>query len=313
MDQIVAKHFAEATQLASLELGIEPPSLLGSCDVGYSCTYTNTLSWRSPTVALPVTVNPGEVFERLFGDGDVLDEKSRQAQLKRKASILDFVFEDASRVSGQLGSNDRRKLDEYLDAIRDVERRIHKASEQSVLVSSDLARPAGIPDSFAEHVRVMIDLQVLAMQADLTRVSSFMLGREISNRTYPEVGVPDAHHMLSHHGGDPDKVEKLKRINQLHMQHFAYYLERMSTTKDGEGTLLDSTLVLEGASLGEPNEHDNMNLPIIVAGGGLPGNRHLVVDKHTPMANLMLSMINAMGIPEDKFGDSTGPLHALTG
>jgi Protein of unknown function (DUF1552) len=313
MDQIVAKHFAEATQLASLELGIETPSLLGSCDVGYSCTYTNTLSWRSPTVALPVTVNPGAVFERLFGDGDVLDEKSRQAQLKRKASILDFVFEDASRVSGQLGSNDRRKLDEYLDAIRDVERRIHKASEQSVLVSSDLARPAGIPGTFAEHVRVMIDLQVLAMQADLTRVSSFMLGREISNRTYPEVGVPDAHHMLSHHGGDPDKVEKLKRINRLHMQHFAYYLERMSTTKDGEGTLLDSTLVLEGASLGEPNEHDNMNLPIIVAGGGLQGNRHLVVDKHTPMANLMLSMINAMGIPQDKFGDSTGPLDALTG
>jgi hypothetical protein len=160
---------------------------------------------------------------------------------------------------------------------------------------------------------VMIDLQVLAMQADLTRVSSFMLGREISNRTYPEVGVPDAHHMLSHHGGDPDKVEKLKRINQLHMQQFAYYLERMSTTKDGEGTLLDSTLVLEGASLGEPNEHDNMNLPIIVAGGGLRGNRHLVVDKHTPMANLMLSMINAMGIPQDKFGDSTGSLDALTG
>jgi hypothetical protein len=309
MDQVVAKHFAEATQFASLELGLEPPSLLGSCDVGYSCTYTNTLSWRSPTVALPVTVNPRDVFERLFGDGDALDEKSRLARLQRQSSILDFVREDASRLSIRLGMNDKRKMDEYLEAIRDVERRIQKASERSVEVDlSGLPRPTGIPNSFTEHTRMMVDLQVLAMQADLTRVCSFMLGREISNRTYPEVGVPDAHHMLSHHGDDPEKIVKLTRINRVHMQQFAYYLERMKATKDGEGTLLDSTLVLAGASLGEPNEHDNMNLPIIVAGGGLPGNRHIIVPKHTPMSNLMLSMLHRLDISLDTFGDSTGTL-----
>jgi hypothetical protein len=313
MDQVVARHFGEATQLASLELGIDPPSLLGSCDVGYSCTYTNTLSWRSPTVALPVTVNPRDVFERLFGDGDALDDASRLAQLKRKTSILDFVRQDAARLSGRLGTNDRRKMAEYLEAIRDVERRIQKASEHRVDVdASELARPAGIPDSFTDHVRMMIDLQVLAMQADLTRVCSFMLGRELSNRTYPEVGVPDSHHMLSHHGSDPEKIGKLARINRFHMQQFAYYLERMKATKDGEGTLLDSTLVLAGSSLGEPNDHDHMNLPAIVAGGGLQGNRHIVVPKHTPLCNLMLAMIHELGIPLERMGDSTEPLKALT-
>ena len=312
MDQIVAKHFAADTELASLELGIDPPSLMGSCDVGYSCTYTNTLSWRSPTVALPVTVNPRDVFERLFGDGDAADEKTRLAQLERKASILDFVRDEASRLSVRLGANDRRKMDEYLEAIRDVERRIEKASRSVAVDSSELTRPAGIPDSFEDHARMMIDLQVLAMQADLTRVCTFMLGRELSNRTYPEAGVPDAHHMLSHHGGDPEKIAKLARINKLHMQQFAYYLERMGATKDGEGTLLDTTLVLAGSSLGEPNEHDNMNLPAIVAGASLPGNRHIVVPKNTPMCNLMLSMIHVLGIPLDKMGDSTEPLQALT-
>jgi hypothetical protein len=309
MDQIVARHFGEQTQLASLELGIEPPSLLGSCDVGYSCTYTNTLSWRTPTVALPVTVNPRDVFERLFGDGDQLDDNSRQRQLQRKTSILDFVREDAARLSGGLGMNDRRKVNEYLESIRDVERRIQKASQSRLDVDvSGLSRPAGVPESFTDHVRMMIDLQVLAMQVDLTRVCSFMLGRELSNRTYPEVGVPDAHHMLSHHGGDAEKITKLARINRFHMQQLAYYLERMSTTRDGEGTLLDSTLVLAGASLGEPNEHDNMYLPVIVAGGGLPGNRHLAMPRHTPMANLLLAMVHELDIPLDKIGDSTEPL-----
>ncbi len=312
MDQIVARQYAAATQLASLEVGIEPPSLLGSCDVGYSCTYTNTLSWRSPTVALPATVNPRDVFERLFGDGDALDPKSRQAQLLRKASILDFVRDDASRLSTRLGSNDRRKMDEYLESIRDVERRIQKAGQQDIAVDAgSLARPAGVPDAFEDHVRMMVDLQVLAMQTDLTRVCSFMLGREISNRSYPEIGIADSHHMLSHHGGDPEKIAKLVRINQLHMQQFAYYLDRMSKTADGAGSLLDSTLVLAGASLGEPNDHDNMNLPIIVAGGGLPGNRHLVVPKHTPMCNLMLTMLHQLDIPLETFGDSTGTLDAL--
>jgi hypothetical protein len=312
LDQVVANHIGSETQLASLELGIDPPSLLGSCDIGYSCTYTNTLSWRSPTVALPVTVNPREVFERLFGDGDVTDERGRLAQMKRKASILDFVQEDASRLSLRLGANDRRKMEEYLEAIRDVERRIQKANGGGARVEG-LTRPSGIPDSFDEHVRMMIDLQVLAVQADITRVTSFMIGRELCNRTYPEIGVPDAHHMLSHHAGDPQKLAKLTLINRLHMQYLAYYLERLNSVRDGESTLLDGTLVLAGSSFGDPNEHDHMDLPVLVAGGGVKGDRHVVVPKHTPMSNLMLSMIHTLGIPLERFGDSTGPLHELAG
>jgi len=312
MDQVIANHVGQHTQLASLELGIEPPSLLGSCDVGYSCTYTNTLSWRSATAPLPVAVKPGDVFERLFGDMRALDEKSRKAQLATKASILDFVMEDAARLSPRLGMNDRRKLDEYLDSIRTVEARIQKASQQTSEVdTSQLVLPAGIPQSFEEHVRIMIDLQVLALQSDMTRVSTFMLGRELSNRAYTEIGVPDAHHSLSHHGGDEVKIEKLVKINQYHMAQFGYLLDRLSATTDGERSLLDSTLVMGGASLGEPNDHDNMNLPALVAGGGLRGNRHIIEPKHTPMANLMLSLMHEMGVPAESFGDSTGPLSAL--
>jgi hypothetical protein len=312
MDQVIANHVGQHTQLASLELGIEPPSLLGSCDVGYSCTYTNTLSWRSPTSPLPVAVKPGDVFERLFGDTRGLDEKSRRAQLATKASILDFVMEDASRLSPRLGMNDRRKLEEYLDSIRTVEQRIQKASLQNQDVdTSQLALPAGIPQNFEEHVRIMIDLQVLALQSDMTRVSTFMLGRELSNRSYAEIGVPDSHHSLSHHGGDEAKVDKLVKINKYHMAQFGYLLDRLSTTMDGERSLLDSTIVMAGASLGEPNEHDNMDLPALVAGGGIRGNRHIAEPKHTPMSNLLLSLIHEMGIPAESFGDSTGPLAAL--
>jgi hypothetical protein len=313
MDQVAANHYADQTLLPSLELGIDPPSLLGSCDINYSCTYTNTLSWTTPTQALPVTVNPRDVFERLFGDGDALDKQSRLAQLRRRSSILDFVREDAAKLSGNLGAQDRRKLDEYLASIRDIERRIQKAASQDVDgQSAGLTRPAGIPDSFTEHVKMMVDLQVLAMQADLTRVSTFMVGRELSNRTYPEIGVPDAHHMLSHHGGDKQKMARIALINQLHMKQFAYYLERMAATPDGAGSLLDSTMVLIGCAFGEPNDHDNLDLPILVLGGGLPGDRHVVVPKLTPMSNLMLAMLQRLGIEQQKFGDSNGVLAALT-
>jgi hypothetical protein len=313
MDQVAANHYADRTLLPSLELGIDPPSLLGSCDINYSCTYTNTLSWTSPTQALPVTVNPRDVFERLFGDGDALDKDSRLAQLRRRSSILDFVREDAAKLSGNLGIQDRRKLDEYLASIRDIERRIQKAATQDVdAQAAGLTRPAGIPDSFTEHVRMMVDLQVLAMQADLTRVSTFMVGRELSNRTYPEIGVPDAHHMLSHHGGDQQKMARIALINRLHMQQFAYYLQRMAATPDGAGSLLDSTMVMVGCAFGEPNDHDNLDLPILVLGGGLPGDRHVVVPKLTPMSNLMLAMLQRLGIEQQKFGDSNGVLAALT-
>lgn len=309
MDQVLASRFANDTPLPSLELGIDPPSLLGSCDIGYSCTYTNTLSWRSPTVALPVTVNPREVFERLFGDGDALDADSRLAQMRRRTSILDFVREDAARLSGTLGTTDRLKVDAYLDSIRDLERRIQKTGTMDLgAQAGDLTRPAGVPASFDEHVRMMIDLQVLAMQTDLTRVSTFMIGRELSNRTYNEIGVADAHHMLSHHGGDPAKMHRLALINRLHMQHFAYYLERMQATRDGEGSLLDSTLVMRGCAFGDSNSHDKLDLPIILAGARIPGNRHLVVPRLTPMSNLMLSMLHHFGVPMESFGDSNGEL-----
>jgi len=314
VDQVYARHVGDATQLSSLELGIDQASLLGSCDIGYSCAYTNGISWRSPTVPLPVTANPRDVFERLFGDGDALDEASRRAQLRRQSSILDFVMDDTARLSGRLGAEDRRKLDEYLEATRDIEKRIQKAMASSAgAQAASLERPAGIPDSFDEHVRMMIDLQVLAMQADITRVGSFMIGRELSNRTYPEIGVPDSHHMLSHHGSNPEKMAKLARINRHHMEYFAYYLQRMKEVKDGDGSLLDRTLVLRGAAFGDPNEHDHMNLPVIVAGGLVPGGRHIAVEKHTTMSNLLLAALHVLDVPDPAFGDSTGPLKELAG
>jgi len=313
MDQAYAQYLGDATQLGSLELGIDQASLLGSCDIGYSCAYTNGISWLNPTVPLPVTANPRDVFERLFGDGDALDEKSRLAQLRRQSSILDFVMDDAARLSGTLGMEDRRKLDEYLEASRTIEKRIQRAENGSggAALSASLERPSGIPDSFDEHVRLMIDLQVLAMQADITRVGSFMIGRELSNRTYPEIGVPDSHHMLSHHGNNPDKMAKLARINHYHMGYFAYYLQKMSETKDGEGSLLDRTMVVRGSAFGDPNDHDHMDLPVIVAGGLVKGNRHVRVDKGTTMSNLLLAALNVLDVPLTSFGDSTAPLTEL--
>jgi hypothetical protein len=312
VDQVYANHIGDATQLSSLELGIDQASLLGSCDIGYSCAYTNGISWRNPTVPLPVSANPRDVFERLFGDGDALDAKSRLAQLRRQSSILDFVMDDTARLSDQLGMEDRHKLDEYLEATRDIEKRIQKTiTSGGGTQASTLERPAGIPDSFDEHVRMMIDLQILAMQADITRVSSFMIGRELSNRTYPEIGVPDSHHMLSHHGNNPEKMAKLARINRHHMEYFAYYLERMKAVKDGEGSLLDRTLVLRGSAFGDSNEHDHMNLPIVIAGGLVKGDRHIAAEKGTTMSNLLLTSLHLLDVPATAFGDSTGPLKAL--
>jgi len=314
MDQVVARHGAAQTALPSLELGIDPPSLLGSCDIGYSCTYTNTLSWSGPATALPVTVNPREVFERLFGDGDTLDAASRLAQQRRRSSILDYVRDDVARLGRDLGTTDRRKVEQYLDSVREIERRMQQAAaREDSAQAGGFARPAGIPADFAEHVRLMIDLQVLAMQTDLTRVGTFMIGRELSNRSYPEIGVADAHHMLSHHGGDPEKMRKLALVNRLHMQHFAYYLQRMADTPDGEGCLLDSTLVLIGCAFGDSNTHDKLDLPILLAGAGIPGNRLVTVPPLTPMSNLLLAMIQHFGIEQDQFGDSTAPLRGVLG
>jgi hypothetical protein len=311
MDQIVAKEFGKSTQIASLELGVDAPSLVGSCDSGYSCAYTNTLSWATPTQPLPVSVNPRDVFERLFGDGDSLDPASRAAELRRNSSILDFIRDDARRMDSRLGANDKKKMDEYLTSIRDVEARIQKAERSDVALPA-MVRPAGIPDSFQDHARLLIDLQIVALQADLTRVGTLMLGREVSNRSYPEIDVPDAHHSMSHHGNDPEKIAKLTKICAYHMEQFAYLLGRMSETKHGDVSLLDTALVLEGPSLGDPNVHDHMNLPLILAGGLIKGGRHIAVEKDTPACNLLVSMMQVLGVPQDRFGDSTGPLSMLT-
>lgn len=316
MDQVFAAHLGEATQLPSLELGIDQASLLGSCDINYSCAYTNGISWATPTVPLPVTANPRDVFERLFGDGEALDETSRLAQLRRQSSILDFVREDAARLSGALGMEDRHKLDEYLDATRAIEKRIQRAQGAPAASAqgpqgTPMQAPAGIPDDFATHVKLMIDLQVLALQADLTRVGTFMIGREISNRTYPEIGVPDSHHMLSHHGKNPDKMAKLALINRYHMTFFAYMLQRLKDVRDGEGSLLDTMLVLRGSAFGDSNDHDFMDLPVIVGGGLVSGGRHLTVAQGTSMSDLMLAGLNLLGVPATKFGDSSGPLKGL--
>jgi hypothetical protein len=314
MDQVFAAHLGDATPLSSIETGIDPASLLGSCDIGYSCAYTNGISWLSPTVPLPVAANPRDVFERLFGDGDALDEAGRQAQLRRQTSVLDFVRDDTQRLSAGLGAGDRHKLDEFLTATRDIEKRIQRSALSNAgAQAATLERPAGIPDSFDEHVRLMIDLQVLALQADQTRIASFMIGREICNRTYPEIGVPDSHHMLSHHGNNPEKMTKLARINRYHMEYFATLLKRLAETKDGAGSLLDTTLVLRGSAFGDSNEHDFMDLPIVVAGGLVRGGRHVVAPAGTTASNLMLAGLQALGVPATKFGDSTGALADVFG
>jgi hypothetical protein len=313
MDQIVAKQYGDQTQIPSLELGLDPPSLVGSCDTGYSCAYTNTLSWSTASTPLPVTVNPREVFERIFGDGDNVDAKSRLTRLRRQASILDSVAEDAKTLSGSMGAGDKKKIEEYMQSIRDIERRIQKMEQggTDTVALPAYARPSGIPDSFVEYAHMMIDLQVLAYQADMTRVGTFMIGREVSGRSYPEIGVPDAHHPLSHHGNDPEKIAKLTKINILHMEQVAYFLMRMSETKEGDGTLLDHTMLLAGASLADSNRHEHTNLPVIVAGGLIDGNRHLVAADNMPMTNLMLSMMDILGVQQDRLGDSTGRFAGL--
>ena len=310
-DQVVAREFGKITQMPSLEIGLEQPSLVGSCDSGYSCAYTNTMSWTGPATPLPITLNPREVFERLFGAGDGVDAKTRLAAQRRQASLLDFVAEDAKRLSGDLGAGDKKKIDEYLTAVRDIESRIQKAELHGAEASLPaMARPSAIPDSYSEYARMMIDLQVLAFQADLTRVITFMVAREGSPHSYPETGVPDGHHPLSHHGNDVDKMNRLTRINTYHWEQIAYYFKRMSETKEGDKSLLDSTLVLAGASLADPNRHDHRDLGIIVGGGLIKGGYHARAN-NVPMTNLLLSMMDVLGVHQDKLGDSTGRLDGL--
>jgi hypothetical protein len=312
-DQIAAKAIGQETQLPSLELAMDLMQVVGQCDNGYACVYQNNLSWSSPTTPLPAEAHPRLVFEQLFGDGG--SKADRQAALQRRASLLDFVKDDMQRLAQQLGTADRERVAHYLDSIREVERRIEKAAAAvDEHEMPDLSRPAGVPASYAEHARLMFDLQLLALQGDVTRIITFQLARETSNRTYPEIGVPDPHHPLSHHGNDPAKIERMSKINAFHVGLFADYVAKLAAVKEGEGSLLDQTLLLYGSGMGNPNVHDHTNLPIIVAGGagaGVKGNRHLSHEKTVPLANLHLTLLDKAGVTLEKFGDSNGIIELL--
>jgi hypothetical protein len=314
-DQIAAKELGKYTQLASLELGLEPQPLAGNCDSGYTCAYMS-MSWRGPTSPLPAEINPRAVFERLFGDGDSTDAAARTARLENQKSMLDYITGSLSRLKSRLGTGDRLKIEEYLDAVRDIERRIQLAEEQNVTMQlPHMERPSSIPDDYAQYAKLMIDLFVVAWQTDMTRVASFMLGRDGSNRAYREIGISDGHHSISHHQGDQERLDKLIKIDELHVSMFAYLLERLRQTADGDGTLLDHSLILFGSSLSESNIHTHDDLPIVLAGSAssqVNGNRHLVHPRETPLNNLFLNMFDLAGLPPiGGFGDSSGRLTDL--
>lgn len=309
-DQIAATHLGRQTPLPSLELSMDLLSTVGQCDNGYACVYQNNLSWSSPTTPLPSEAHPRIVFDALFGDGGTTDD--RRAALTRRASLLDSVSDEIHRLERKLGVSDRDKVSQYLTTIREVERRIQRA-EASVEENPlpDLDRPLGVPAAYAEHAQLMFDLQLLAMQGDITRVITFQLARETSNRTYPEIGVPDPHHPLTHHGNDPDKIAKVAKINQFHVSLFAGFLEKLQATREAGGTLLDHCVYLYGSGMGNPNVHDHTNLPILVAGGAagnIRGGRHIKFDQPTPLANLHLTLLEKVGVQLDSFGDSAGKL-----
>ncbi len=307
-DQIAAQHIGQATKLPSLELSMDLMKVVGQCDNGYACVYQNNLSWSSPTTPLPSEAHPRLVFESMFGEGGSAVE--RQAVLRKQASLLDSMAAEIGRLKRDVGESDRRKIDQYLESVREVERRIKQADAQANKAElKDLERPLGVPASYADHARLMFDLQVLAMQGDITRVMTFQLARETSNRSYPELGVPDSHHPLSHHGNDPEKIAKMAKINQFHVSLFAYFLKKLQETPEGDGTLLDNTLCLYGSGMGNPNKHDHTNLPTIVAGGsaaGMKGGRHIRYQEVTPLANIHLALLDKVGVDLERFADSTG-------
>ena len=315
VDQVVAGETARHTQLASLELALESGDDVGTCGAGYTCAYTNTICWRSATTPLPMETNPRTVFERLLGDAGGTDPAARLARIEQNRSLLDAVTDKVAALRRDLGARDRHKLGEYLEAVRDIERRIQRAEAQVDQPLPDIAAPLGTPTAFDEHAKLMFDLQVLAYQTDLTRVVSFMLSREYSGRTYPEIGVPEAHHPTSHHQNDPDKLAKLARINTYHISLLAYYLEKLRATPDGDGSLLDHVMVLYGAGLSDGNRHSSENLPILLAGGGagmLDCGRHVQCADPTPMSNLHVTLMDKLGLPVERFGTSTGGIETLS-
>jgi hypothetical protein len=313
VDQVAAQQIGHQTLLPSLELSMDLLQTVGQCDNGYACVYQNNLSWSSPTTPLPAEAHPRIVFERLFGEGG--STADRRAALRRRASLLDSLREDISRLQTRLGPEDRTRVGQYLETVREVERRIQMAEASTTdQPLPDLDRPAGVPAGYAEHARLMFDLQVLALQGDVTRVITFQLARETSNRTYAEIGVADPHHPLTHHGNDPDKIAKMAKINAFHVSLFGYFLEKLKATPEGDGSLLDHGLFLYGSGMGNPNVHDHVNLPILVAGGGagrLKGGRHIRYAEPTPLANLHLTLLERAGVRMDAFADSKGKVDEL--
>ena len=311
LDQMVARQLGRETQLSSLELALDQNDVFGSCDIGFSCQYTSTIAWRDAYTPLPMETNPRVVFERLFGDTGTTDSEVRLQRIRKDKSLLDAVTERVSELNRRAGAGDRAKLDQYLDSIRDVERRIQIAEAQSNRELPEVDQPAGIPGTYEEHAKLMFDMQVLAYQTDLTRVITFMLGRELSGRTYAEIGVPDSHHPTSHHRNDPVLYEKVTKINEFHTRLFAYYLDKLDATPDGNALLLDNTLLLYGAGMSDSNLHSNRGLPLALFGGGsgtVKGGRHIRFPNGTPISNLHLTLLDKMGIPVNEMPYSTGSL-----
>jgi hypothetical protein len=318
IDQILARQFARETQVGSLELAMDPPNNAGACTGNLSCVYTHTLSWRSPTQALPMEHNPRAVFEKLFGDSGSTERAAREARLRQHRSILDSVADKLARLRRELGPQDLTKVDEYTESVRDVERRIRRAEEQRDVELPEIDQPQGVPPVFEDHLALMLDLQRLALQADLTRVISFMIGKEQSARPYPQVGVPEAHHPLSHHSNRPELIAHMSKINRYHVERFAKYLATLEATPDGDGSLLDHMTILYGAGISNSNAHSGQNLPLALVGGGagtLRGGQHLTFADSPPMANLLVTLMDKLGVPVERIGGSTGklPIDTLSG
>ena len=313
VDQIAARQLGEATQLPSLELAMDLASMVGQCDNGYACVYQNNLSWSSPTTPLPAEAHPRIVFENLFGEEGSTAE--RQASLKRRASLLDGVGEELARLQRSLGPQDRQRVDQYLTSVRDVERRIAEAEAATQdHPRPDADRPLGVPAAYADHARLMFDLQLLALQGDITRVITFQLARETSSRSYPEAGVDEPHHPLTHHGNNPEKIARVAKINRFHVSLFAEFLQKLAATPEADGSLLDHVLYLYGSGMGNPNIHDHVNLPILVAGGAagnMLGGRHIRDRQTRPLANLHLTLLDKVGVRLDAFADSDGRMDEL--
>jgi len=309
MDQIAAREFGKQTQLGSLELALEANDMAGGCEHGYSCAYTGTVSWASAKTPLPMENDPRAVFERLFGSSESTEHQARLARIKMERSILDMVTDRLAQLKTSLGAGDRLKVTEYLDSVRDIERRIQRAEEQSSRDLPIVTQPAGVPATYEEYAKLMFDLWALSWQCDLTRVTTFMFGREKSSRSYPEIGVPDAHHPLSHHQGRPEKLARLAKLNVFHMKLFAHFVEKLAATKEGDGRLLDRVMVVYGSGMSNSDMHLHQNLPMMLVGGGggqIKAGRHIRVTKDMPLANLHVTMLEKMGIPTERLGDSTG-------